>query len=192
MPFALDPLDLLGTVLGLAYLYLEIKENAWMWVVGSVMPMIYIVVLYRAGIYADCAMEVYYFFAGLYGLACWLRGRRSASSAPLHIQPAPRPLLWRLALLAVVLWGGLYAFLALLTDSRVPLVDALTTALSVIGLWMLSRKYLEQWLVWLVVDGCSVGLYLYKGLYGRSLLYAVYTAMAIYGFVAWRRRMVRA
>ncbi len=182
----MNVLDILGTALGFLYLWLEFRTSPWMWVVGSIMPAIYIVVLYQAGIYADCGMEVYYFLAGIYGLVIWLRGK-TEQGEQVAIRPTPsRTYVW-LALTFVVLFVAIAVFLREFTDSRVPYIDSFTTSLSVIAMWMLSRKYIEQWWVWLVVDAVSSGLYIYKGVYGRSLLYAVYTVMAIYGYYTWRK-----
>ena len=157
-----------------------------MWVVGCIMPAIYIVVLYQAGIYADCGMEVYYFLAGVYGLIIWLRGR-TETGKQVNISYAPRRLWLVLAFCFIVLFAAIAVFLREFTDSRVPYIDAFTTALSVIAMWMLSRKYIEQWGLWLVVDAVSSGLYIYKGVYGRSILYAIYTLLAIYGWLQWRK-----
>lgn len=184
----MNVLDLLGTVLGFLYLWLEFRTSPWMWVVGCVMPAIYIVVLYQAGIYADCGMEVYYFLAGIYGLVIWLRGKTEQGEL-VEIRPTPRNMYAWLTLTFVVLFVAIAVFLREFTDSRVPYIDSFTTSLSVIAMWMLSRKYIEQWWVWFVVDAVSSGLYIYKGVYGRSLLYAVYTVMAIYGFYSWRKQM---
>lgn len=184
------PLDTLGTILGFIYLFLEMRTSIWMWIVGSIMPAIYIVVLYKAGIYADCGMEVYYFFAGIYGLIIWLRGK-TESGTKVDISHTPRKLWTRLSLLFVVLFVAIAAFLRECTDSQVPYIDSFTTTLSIIGMWMLSRKYIEQWGVWLVVDVVSSGLYIYKGIYGRSILYAIYTIMAIYGWYAWQKKLKR-
>ena len=187
----MNELDFLGTALGLLYLILEIRENHWMWVVGSIMPLIYIFVLFDKGLYADCGMEVYYFLAGIYGLLYWLRHRtgQGATQRPLPISVTPTRLRLPLLLLALLLWVLLALFLLRATDSTVPWLDALTTALSIIGLWMLSRKYIEQWWVWFIVDAISVGLYLYKGIYGRALLYTIYTLMVYFGYRQWQRRM---
>ena len=187
----MNELDFLGTALGLLYLILEIRENHWMWVVGSIMPLIYIFVLFDKGLYADCGMEVYYFLAGIYGLLYWLRHRtgQGATQRPLPISVTPTRLRLPLLLLALLLWVLLALFLLHATDSTVPWLDALTTALSIIGLWMLSRKYIEQWWVWFIVDAISVGLYLYKGIYGRALLYTIYTLMVYFGYRQWQRRM---
>ena len=181
-------LDIIGTILGFLYLWLEFRENAWMWVIGCIMPAIYIVVLYQAGIYADCGMEVYYFLAGIYGLIIWLRGKTEKGET-VSIRRTPRKTFVWLALLFVILFAAIAIFLRECTDSRVPYIDSFTTSLSVIAMWMLSRKYIEQWWVWFVVDAASSGLYIYKGVYGRSLLYAVYTVMAIYGYYVWRKKM---
>ena len=181
-------LDILGATLGLLYLWLEVKENVWMWLVGSVMPVIYIVVLYQAGLYADCGMEVYYFLAGMYGLWYWLRHSGNKGGAErVSITTTPRSQVLPLVAVTLALWAALVWFLITFTDSRVPYVDGFTTALSIVAMWMLSRKYTEQWLVWFVVDAISAGLYVYKGVYGRAILYSVYTIMAVYGYLKWRR-----
>ena len=195
-------MDVLGTVLGLLYLYLELKENILMWIIGAIMPVIYTIVLYRAGLYADCGMEFYYFLAAVYGFCAWRRRRAGNGIASqqqdgkaakaLTITHTPISVTAVLLPLTAVLWAALWAFLHFCTDSNVPILDAFTTALSITGLWMLSRKYIEQWWVWLVVDAISSALYIYKGIYARALLYAVYTVIAVYGYYAWRRRMVSA
>lgn len=181
-------MDVLGTTLGLLYLYLEMKENIWMWIVGSVMPVIYIFVLYKAGLYADCGMEVYYFLAGVYGFAFWLFGKKK-EGRQVAISRTPKTTKNMLWLALIVIWMVMGTFLDKCTDSTVPYIDGFTTAASIIGLWMLSRKYIEQWWVWFVVDAISVGLYIYKGVYGRALLYSIYTLMAIYGYYLWKKKM---
>ncbi len=182
-----NKLDTLGAILGFVYLFLEFRTSAWMWVVGCVMPAVYIVVLYQSGIYADCGMEVYYILAGIYGLAVWLRGGKDGKKK-IEISKTP-PRVWLyLAVIFIILDASLSVFLIKCTDSKVPYTDAFTTALSIIGMWMLSRKYLEQWWVWFVVDLVSTCLYIYKGVYGRSILYGVYTVMAVYGYYLWRRK----
>lgn len=183
-----NKLDTLGTVLGFLYLILEFRASIWMWIVGSIMPAIYIVVLYQAGIYADCGMEVYYFFAGVYGFIYWLTGKQK-EGRQIEICRTPRSQYGILFLITLVLWGALAVFLSECTDSRVPFIDALSTALSIVGMWMLSRKYIEQWGIWFVVDAISTGLYIYKGVYGRAILYGIYTVMAVYGYYIWWKKL---
>ena len=184
-------MDVIGGVLGLLYLFLEIKENIWMWIVSCIMPAVYIFVLFDKGIYADCGMEVFYFLVGVYGFCAWLRGgnKNNEGKKELSISYTPRKTKTMLWLYALVLWMVLGIALDKLTDSTIPYIDGLSTALSIIAYWMLSRKYIEQWWVWFVVDLISTSLYIYKGIYARSVLYGIYTVMAAYGFWAWKKRM---
>lgn len=178
-------LQIVGTTLGLIYLWLEYKANIWVWVIGAIMPMVHGVLYLTSGIYADAAMQLYYVAAGIYGLVVWKRHPKDSSSGRIK----HTPLRWILPLVAiyVVLHVAIYFVLTDFTDSRVPFFDSMSTALSIVAMWMLSRKLVEQWLVWLVVDMISVGLYLYKGIPLTAGLYAVYCALAIVGYVRWLR-----
>ncbi len=189
MDFALI-LQIVGTTLGLLYLWLEYKANIWLWIVGAIMPVVHGVLYFQSGIYADAAMQLYYVLAGVYGLVVWKRRPKKSDDG--HIRHTPTR--WIVPLVAVyaVLHVAFYFFLAECTDSRVPLFDSMSTALSIVAMWMLSRKLVEQWLVWLVVDMISVGLYIYKGIPITAGLYALYCILAVAGYVRWRRQAQRA
>ena len=184
-------LQLAGIVLGLLYLWLEYRANIWLWAVSIVMPVVHGVLYYRSGLYADMAMNVYYVIAGFYGWIVWLRGAGGKSDKPaLRISSTP----WRLGVIltvvGAVVWAAIYFILVHYTDSTVPVLDSFTTAMSIVALWMLSRKYLEQWLVWLAVDAISCGLYIYKGIPFTAGLYGLYTILAVAGYMRWRRVML--
>ena len=189
MDFALI-LQIVGTTLGLLYLWLEYKANIWLWIVGAIMPVVHGVLYFQSGIYADAAMQLYYVLAGVYGLVVWKRRPKKSDDG--HIRHTPMK--WIVPLVAVyaVLHIAFYFFLSECTDSRVPLFDSMSTALSIVAMWMLSRKLVEQWLVWLVVDMISVGLYIYKGIPITAGLYALYCILAVAGYVRWRRQAQRA
>ena len=187
-------LQIVGIALGLLYLYLEYKANIWLWVVGIIMPIVHGTLYFRSGLYADCSMQVYYILAGLYGLYVW-RGKsrnhtNTDSSAP---QPNDAPTIchtpkrvWgAIFALYAVLHTAIYFLLTEFTDSTVPFWDAMTTALCIVAYWMLSRKYAEQWLVWLVVDVVTVGLYIYKDIPQTASLYALYCILAVVGYRRW-------
>lgn len=181
----MEILEIIGVAVGLVYLYWEYKANALLWVAGIVMPAIYIFVYFEAGFYADMGINVYYLLAGIYGLLYWLR--RDRSEKPLIITHTPRHFWAPLAGVTAVLWVGIWWVLVTFTDSSVALGDSFTTALSVVGLWLLARKYVEQWLVWIVVDAVCAWLYVSKGLAPTGILYALYTIIAIFGYLKWRR-----
>ena len=181
-------LQIVGVALGLLYLYLEYRANIWLWVVGLIMPVVHGVLYYKSGLYADFSMQMYYILAGLYGLARWSHKPKGQESV-LKIDFTPKGL-WPLI---VVVYGALhvaiYWFLTTFTDSTVPFWDSFTTALCVVAYWLLSRKYVEQWLVWLVVDVTTVALYIYKDIPLTAALYALYSVLAVVGYRRWLKEI---
>ncbi len=180
-------LQIVGVALGLLYLYFEYKANIWLWVVGLIMPVVHGLLYYRSGLYADCAMEVYYILAGVYGLSVWLRRGGAKKQSKFRISYATARVWGVAAVMYGVSHAVIYYLLVTFTDSTVPAWDSFTTACSVVAYWMLSRKYVEQWLVWLVVDVVTVGLYIYKDIPLTAGLYAIYCALAIVGYMRWRK-----
>ena len=184
-------LDMLTTALGLAYILLEYRASIWLWAVGFAMQSLGIVLYYQKGLYADCGMEFYYLAMTVYGWWNWARKNSplTAHHSPLKIThfPLRLALIWTVITLGI--WLALYLFLAYCTDSRVPLADSFTTALSFVGIWALARKYLEQWLIWIVVDVVTCCLYFYKDIPFKASLYALYVVIAILGYRKWRRMM---
>ncbi len=180
-------LQIAGVCLGLLYLWLEYRADIRLWVVGLVMPLVHGVLYYTSGLYADVAMNAWYVLAGIYGWVVWRNRPKRNISFP--ISHTPRRLAVPLAgVFAAV--GALIAFvLVCFTDSTVPYWDAATTAASVVGMWMLSRKYVEQWLVWLAVDVVSCGLYIYKGIPFTAGLYGLYSVLAVAGYLRWLKKM---
>jgi nicotinamide mononucleotide transporter len=180
-------LQIVGVVLGLLYLWLEYRANIWLWVVGLVMPLVHGVLYYISGLYADVAMNAWYVLAGIYGWIVWNNSPRQKKSFP--ITHTPRRHIVPLVTMCVVLSAGIVFALIRFTDSDVPYLDGITTAMSVVAMWMLSRKYVEQWLVWLVVDVITCGLYIYKGIPFTAGLYGLYSLLAVAGYIRWLRRM---
>lgn len=183
-------LEVAGTVVGLVYLWLEYRASAWLWVASIAMPAIYLVVYYEAGLYADLGISVYYILASVYGLLCWLRGGSAVSESDSRtISVTPRSVYLPVTLIFLVVFVVIGYILSRFTDSTVPWADAFTTALSIIAMWMLARKYVEQWLVWIVADVTCAGLYVYKDLWFTGGLYLLYAIIAVFGYRKWKRLM---
>ena len=182
-------LELIGTVSGLIYLYLEIRQKVWLWPLGLVTSSVYIFVFYQSKFYADMSLQFYYVAISIYGWYWWIHGAQLQDKKEL---PVTR-LQWRLgvmlALISLALFGLMAFILKNYTDSPVPIGDAFTTALSITATWMLARKILEQWWIWLVVNFVSLSLYLYKGLYPTSFLFFFYAVMSIVGYYEWKKTM---
>lgn len=182
-------IEIIGFLVGLAYLYFEYHANRLVWLMSVIMPVFSLWVYYRAGLYADFGINIYYLAIAVYGYVCWSFNLRKKKSRQLPISRMPG----RFYLPVVMIFGIIFVALALgldnYTNSTVPWYDAFTTALSIVGLWMLARKYVEQWIVWFVVDIVCVGLYIYKQIPFYAVLYAVYTVIALFGYRKWLKLM---
>ena len=188
-------IEIIAAVIGLTYLFLEYKASVWLWPVGILMSLFYVTVYITGKFYADAALQVYYIGANVYGLLKWTVSRRRWSGRPglekgeLEICRTPKRLWLPLSLVSALLWLLLYLILRTCTDSPVPVGDAFTTALSIVAMWMLSRKYIEQWLFWVAVNVVCVALYFWKGLYPTGILYCVYVIVAVLGYFRWKKEM---
>ena len=185
-------LDILGFAVGLVYLWLEYKASIWLWLASIVMPAIDLFLYYKAGLYADFGMAIYYVLAGIYGFLAWKffkpSGRENA--------PAERPVthfrrkqILPASAAGLLLWAGIWWILVSFTNSTVPVADAFTTALSIVALWALAQKYAEQWLLWLLVDVVCCVLYVRKGIPFKAAIYGLYTVIAVFGYRKWLRMM---
>ena len=182
-------LEIIGTLVGLVYLWLEYKASIYLWIASIIMPAIYIFVYYEAGLYADFGINIYYLGAAVYGWCVWKYGNASDNREELPITHMPKRSWIKAASMYVIAQLGIAWILLAFTDSNVPWWDAFTTALSVVGMWMLARKYIEQWWVWIVVDVVCVGLYIYKDLHFTAALYAFYAIIAFFGYRKWKQMM---
>ena len=180
-------LDIVTTVLGLAYILLEYKASPWLWLVGFVMQALGIVLYYQKGIYADCAMEFYYLLMTVYGYWRWVKGSKTKQELPIRHFPRRLVLLWTGIIAGI--WAVIYWLLVTYTNSNIPLADGFTTALSLVGIWALAHKYLEQWFIWIAVDIVTCGLYFYKGIPFKGSLYGLYVIIAVFGYFKWKRLM---
>lgn len=184
----LNWVEIAGAVLGIAYVFLSVKQNILTWAMGLATSMLYIYVFFVAKFYADMALQFYYVWVSIYGWFLWSRGKASGSKhKKLPVSRMSDQMALLLGAVSVFLWSIIYVVLKYYTDSPVPFGDAFTTALSIVATWMLAKKIIEHWLVWIVVDVVSIGLYIYKGLLPTTILFVVYTLVAIWGFVEWRK-----
>lgn len=181
-------LEIFGTVVGLFYLYYEYRASMHVWVCGIIMPAISLFVYWNAGLYADFGINIYYLLAAVYGWWVW-RFAKVENAVELPITHTPRAVWPVLAGTTMLVFWAIGEILVRFTDSTVPWWDSFTTALSIVGMIMLARKWVEQWVVWIVVDAVCCGLYIYKGIYFYSALYGAYTIIALFGYRAWKQKM---
>lgn len=182
---ATTPLEILGFITGAICVYLNTQQNVWGWFFGIINAVLYTVVFWQARLYADMGLQGYYFFTSIYGWWMWLYGGKNNEELPVTKTPVRLYGLFTvLFLVATGMWGYL---LGRFTDASFSYLDSALTAASLIGQYMMARKYLENWLVWIVADACYVVMYLYKDLHLTALLYAVFLGLAVMGYLQWRR-----
>jgi nicotinamide mononucleotide transporter len=178
-------LELLGFITGVVNVWLVTRENIWNWPVGILNALFYTVVFARSGLYSDTGLQVVYFVLSCYGWWHWSRGTRHAS--PVVVRRASAPTLARLGFLGVAIWFALKAVTSRIPGAMMPGVDAALVATSVIAQAMMTRKLLENWILWILVDAAYIVVFVIRGLVVTSVLYAVFLCLAGIGLVQWSR-----
>jgi len=188
--------EILGVLFAFVYLWFSIRQKIWLWPFGLLTSFFYILVFYHSRLYADMGLQGYYLAVSLYGWYHWLYGGKKEEHDTLPVSRTTRRQGGMLLLVTFVIYWILVALLTFLPrwleipSSQMIYWDAFTTAGSIVATWMLARKMLEHWLLWIVIDLVSLGMYLYKELYLTAFLFLVYTAMAVVGFREWKKGMI--
>jgi len=187
-----NKVELFGTLFGLIYVWLSIRQSLHTWTAGIITSLLYCWVFFEAKFYAGMGLQGYYLIISIYGLWSWRRGGdKSSPGETLHVSCTKVNLWVKLFILNLFLTLLMYSLLSRYTDSPIPFGDAFTTSLSIIATWMLARKKIEHWLIWIFIDLISSGLYLYRGLYPTVFLFLVYAVMAVIGYYEWRKELVK-
>ena len=192
-------LDILGAAIGLVYVFSEYRASRWFWPSSLLMAAFYAVINFRIGWYANTGICVYNFAMSVYGLLVW-RGLLNTGHSTQNADPQTpktkeeRPITscparywpWLIAATAALTVAFRFV-LALLGKTTMPWLDGLVAALGIVGMWMLARKYWQQWLFWLVSEPLLVYIYLHTGYTASAAMYALYEVFCILGIVRWRR-----
>jgi len=185
-------IEIFGAVTGIIYVFLEIRQNLWLWPVGIITSGVYIWVFFTARIYADGSLQGYYLVISILGWYWWVKGagqraQGGGQSTKLKVTGLQLRTGIVLAGVYVMLHSTTWFVLSRFTDSPVPGWDSFITVLSIIATWMLARKIYEHWYLWIVVNAVSIVLFLSRALYPTVILYIVYCIMSFAGLRVWKR-----
>lgn len=182
--------ELLAMALGFVSIVLQIRQSLWLWPVNIVLVSLYIFVYFESKLYADMSLQVYYLIISVYGWIYWFTGRQKRGGDRKVPVVRTSAKLWAVLTIAAVALFVLISYILInYTDSDIPYWDAFTTALSFVATWMLARKHIENWIIWIIVDAVSIGLYIYKGLFPTTVLFTVLTILAFIGYFEWKKEL---
>jgi len=180
--------ELVAVVLSLAMVGCNMREIHWGWPLAVIASLLYFALFWRSRLYGDAVLQLFFAALGGWGWWQWLRGTRPDGA---RLRVAFLPARGRVAALVIgaLLWPAIGGFLLAFTDTDVPWWDAFPTAWSLVGQYLLARKYIENWIVWGVVDVVALGLFAFKGLWFTAALYLVFVMLCVGGWREWRRRL---
>lgn len=184
-----DWIEVAGALLGTVNIVLLVFENPWNWPIGIANNILYVIVFFSARFYSDMSLQVVYVALGIFGWYLWLHGGERRGE--LRVTHSPRA---QFLLLLAAGAAATYAeslFLARVNDAA-PLADAFTTVFSLIAMYQMTRKYLENWWLWIVVDVVSIGVYFWKHLFFTTGFYAVLLVFSMLALVQWSRSLAAA
>ena len=177
-----------GFALAVMMVLCSIKELHWSWPLAIASSVLYFFVFQDSQLYGEAVLQIVFAVLALWGWWQWLRPSLLQTQGSDIQRLSPRAG-WQIAITALALWPLVAFFLQHLTDSDVPWWDGFVTALSLVGQYLLGRKYLENWLIWIVVNGVSIGLFAYKSLWLTVLLYVIFLVMSWIGWRTWLQKM---
>ena len=185
-------IDIVGAVIGLFYIISEYRADRWFWPLCLLMSAFYIVIDFGSGIYANGCISAYNFIMAIYGILVW-RGiiqsknkeERPFGSCPVRYWP------W-IAMAVVALSLALWWLLRTLGESQYPWLDGISSALTIVGMWMLAQKWWQQWFCWMIVEPLMVALFWASGNYASAVLYVVFEVFCVLGIISWRKKAMAA
>ena len=179
-------LEILAFGLSVLMVACNIRVNVLAWPLAIAASLLYFLLFWKSRLYGDGSLQIFFAAVAAWGWWQWLRGTDESGRALRVRSLGPRGRVIALAALALA-WPATGLFLDRFTDTDVPWWDAFPTAASVLGQWLLGRKYVENWPVWLAVNVVAIGLFAYKGLWLTVVLYALFVVMSVVGWRAWQR-----
>lgn len=184
-------LEIVAFVLAIVMVVCNMRVNPIAWPLAIASSLLYFLLFWNSKLYGEAGLQIFFVVVASWGWWQWLRGTQD-DGKPLQVRSLAPNARWGLLLALAIAWPVTGLFLARTTDTDVPWWDAFPTAASLLGQWLLGRKYVENWTAWLVVNTVSVALFAYKGLWLTVVLYAIFIVMSVAGLRAWKRLAVAA
>jgi nicotinamide mononucleotide transporter len=180
-------LEAVAVLFGLLSVWYARKENILVYPTGIISVLIYVYICYFAGLYADMGINGFYFLMSVYGWYKWTHHDSEQQTIVISYNSVTQHVVSIIA--TIVFFVVLYFVLSQYTDSTVPVWDSATTAIFIVGMWLMALKKVENWIFWIIGDFVSIPLYFYKGLALTSFQFTIFLMLAVWGYIEWRGRV---
>ena len=191
--FQFSIFEVIGAVIGLFYIVSEYRADRWFWPLSLMMSAFYAVIDFTSGIYANGAICVYNFVMSIYGILVWrgiIQKRKVDNGGERHISSCPRRYWWQIVTVIVLLSVILTWLLSYRRESSYPLLDGVSSALTIVGMLMLAHKWWQQWFCWMLVEPLMIILFILTGNYASTVLYTVFEVFCILGVIKWKKESI--
>lgn len=185
-------ISIVGSLIGIIFLYLEYKANVWMWAASIAMAVFYVYIFYKTGLYASMVIYIYFFIASIYGWIIWIMRNRDEDSGDEIIRHVERRYIVPILFAVVFISGFIYFILYKFSDNPflITLGDSITTSLNIVALWMISRKWAEQWLLVIPANLISGILLFAQHDIMSGCMFIIFFIVSIFGYINWKRKIV--
>jgi len=181
--------EIVAVIFGLLSVWYAKKENILVFPTGIISVLLYVYICYNWKLYADMGVNFYYFIMSVYGWIVWSTKTDGTAVTPIAKNTSRENVIS--VSLFIVFFIIMAYILSSYTDSDVPYWDSLTTGIFLVGMWLMAKKKIENWIAWIIGDLISIPLYAYKGLYLTSFQFVVFLGIAIAGYIEWRKRIAK-
>jgi nicotinamide mononucleotide transporter len=189
-------IEVVGAGMTLIFLYLEVTRKWTMWIVGIISGLFYVYINFDQQLYAMMGLRSYDVFVSIYGLYCW-KFAKSKDNSALPFRFIDKTLTLKLIGIGIAVYAALWFIVIHFTDMPNPLtagvnpvpffIELLAVTLSILATWMAAKKIVESWYLWMIVNPCTITLYVFKGMYPSTILYIVFAIFSVIGYIQWRK-----
>jgi len=186
---AMWPWEMIAVILAIVYLLLAIRQNILCWAAAIISTAIYLVLMFRVGLYMESALQLFYIAMAIYGWYSWRHGQGSGSGSAHELQVTSWPLAFNILPVLLIAFATVVSGFVLraYTNAAMPYMDSFTTWGAIVSTWMVARKIIQNWHYWFVIDTVSIYLYASRGLWLTVLLFALYLVLIVIGLKEWRK-----
>ena len=177
-------IEIIAVVFSILYVILAAKENIWCWFCAAISVLLYIHICYSAKLFLETGLQGFYFMMAIYGYWQWNRPRKKISIRAWSLQR--HLIIFGVGIILSLLLGK---FFEIYTDAALPIIDSFTTIFSLIATYLVTKKILENWIYWIIIDIVSVYLYFTRDLQLTAGLFAAYTIIAVLGYLSWKKQL---